>query len=205
MRNKLHDITCINPGDAAFAHTLRRYLHDQPPKAIYTLGNLNILQTKPLALFSSVKCPGDIILKTYDLAQELREKGATLIGGFHSPMEKECLTILLRGTQPVIVCPAKSISEMPIPAAYRKPLEQGRLLLLSPFDDKQRRTTAQSAYYRNRFIAALADKVFITYAEPSGKTEQVCKEALGWGKEVYTFESGYNKQLMELGAITRKP
>lgn len=54
----------------------------------------------PLALVCSVKCPGDLILKTYDLAQQLREAEVTIIGGFHSLMERECLTILLRGNQP---------------------------------------------------------------------------------------------------------
>ncbi|MGC2423184.1 MAG: DNA-processing protein DprA [Nitrospirota bacterium] len=192
-KKKKQDVICVKRDDAAYPSSLTRCLSDQSPQAIYALGNLDILQAKPLALFSSVKCPGDIILKTYDLAQSLRQKGITVIGGFHSPMEKECLTILLRGTQPVIVCPAKSIDGMPIPAAYRKPLEQGRLLLISPFDNKQRRTTAQSAYYRNRFIAALAEKVFIVYAEPLGKTEQICKEVMELRKKIYTFESNHNK------------
>ena len=90
----------IHQGDAAYPSVLSRLLDKDAPSRIATLGNLDILQHKPLALFSSVKCPGDLILQTYDLAQCLRQSGVTVIGGFHSPMERECLTILLRGTQP---------------------------------------------------------------------------------------------------------
>jgi predicted AAA+ superfamily ATPase len=46
------------------------------------------------------------VLRTFALA--LREAGIPVIGGFHAPMEKECLDLLLRGTQPVVICPARS-------------------------------------------------------------------------------------------------
>lgn len=57
-----------------------------------------------LALFCSIKCPGKLILNTYDLAKKLRQEGITVISGFHSPMEKECLRILLRSQNPVFWC-----------------------------------------------------------------------------------------------------
>ena len=31
--------------------------------------------------------------------------GVPMIGGFHTPMEQECLEVLLRGQQPVVICP----------------------------------------------------------------------------------------------------
>jgi hypothetical protein len=34
-------------------------------------------------------------LKTYDLARDLRDADVPVIGGFHTPMEKECLRLLL--------------------------------------------------------------------------------------------------------------
>lgn len=164
------------------------------------LGDLNILDQKSLALFCSVKCPGNLILQTYDLAQRLRKSGVTVIGGFHSPMEQECLTILLRGTQPVIVCPARSLSGMRIPAAYKQPLEQGRMLLLSPFADKERRATMETAMLRNRFVAAVAGAIFVAHAEPRSKTEQFCREVLAWQKPLYTLAGNANGHLLTMGA-----
>src|SRR5215471_2050218 len=79
---------------------------------ISALGNLDLLNSRPLALFCSIQCPGDVILRTYDLIRALRDAGVALIGGFHSPMEKECLTLLLRGSQPVLVCPARAMDRL---------------------------------------------------------------------------------------------
>lgn len=73
------------------------------------------------------------------------------------------------------------------------------MLLLSPFAEKQRRATVEMALYHNRFVAALADHVFVTYAEPSSKTERFCHEVLSWGKRLYTFESEFNSALLGLG------
>ena len=61
-------------------------------------GNLEILHKPLVGFFCSVRCPGDIILKTYGLARALRKTDVTIVGGFQSPMEKECLDLLLRGS-----------------------------------------------------------------------------------------------------------
>ena len=141
-----------------------------------------------------------MIVKTYDIAQILRDAGMTVISGFHSPMERECLTILLRGTQPVIICPARSINNMRINKEYKKPLNDGRLLFLSPFEENQRRISAKISHYRNLFVAAMSAVIFVIHAEPSSKTEELCRQILSWQKPIYTFESDYNKNLIEMGA-----
>ena len=159
---------------------------DDVPQRFAALGNLDLLQRRTLAFLCSVKCPGNIILQTCDLAKRLREAGVPVIGGFHSPMERECLRFLLRGKQPIIICPARSLEGMRLPSDYKKPLDQGRLLLLSPFSGKLRRATVQTSLYRNRFAAALADRFFVPYAAPTSKTEQVCRALLVSRKRVYT-------------------
>src|SRR2546427_2612678 len=99
----------ISSDDPAYPASLRLHLGQHAPPQIFALGNLDILQTKPLALFCSVKCPGHQIMQTYDLAQHWRDQGVTVISGFHSPMERECLRILLRSPYPVIICPARGL------------------------------------------------------------------------------------------------
>ena len=204
--------TTIQQTDAIYPTALQKYLGDHAPEIITALGNLDILQRKgtahrapTLALFCSVKCPGNLILQTYDLVQNLRQAGVPVIGGFHSPMERECLTILLRGTQPIIVCPARSITGMRLRSEYTKPLDDGQLLLLSPFFKKQRRPTVQMALYRNQFVAALADEIFVAHAEPKSKTEQYCREVLTWRRPLYTLDSNANANLIALGAKPVSP
>ena len=164
-------------------------------------GDLGILDERLLGFFCSVRCPGDVILKTYDLARALRETEVTIVGGFQSPMEKECLDLLLRGSASVIVCPARGLDTMRIPKSWKKPLVDGRLLLLSFFDAKLRRPTAAIAAERNAYVAALAARLLIAHAEKGGKTEKLCKGALARGKPVFVLDSPDNAHLVELGAV----
>lgn len=195
-------LACDSP---LYPQQVRLYLRSRAPATITALGNLEILSAQRLALFCSVKCPGKLILETYDLVQQLKQEGVAVVGGFHSPMERECLEILLRGTAPVVVCPARSIVKMRVRPELREPLENGRLLFLSPFDDKQRRATQENAMARNRFVSALADAVFIAYAAPGGKTEQFCREVLAWGKRLYVFDSPENAHLITIGVTPVAP
>jgi len=164
-REKLPALAQLQLGDSKYPSALCEYLGESQPEALTVLGNVDILQQRKLALFCSVKCPGALILQTYDLARVLRDSGVTVIGGFHSPMEKECLRLLLRGTPPIIICPARSIERMRIPSEWKTSLAEGRLLILSPFAEKQRRVTVNLARKRNELVAALADEVFVAHKE----------------------------------------
>ncbi|NLN03058.1 MAG: DNA-binding protein, partial [Lentisphaerae bacterium] len=69
---------------------------------IQVYGGAEIPDHPMVALLCSEKCPGKLILDTYDLAKLFRKQGVTVISGFHSPMEEECLRILLRSPHPVV-------------------------------------------------------------------------------------------------------
>jgi predicted Rossmann fold nucleotide-binding protein DprA/Smf involved in DNA uptake len=171
------------------------------PESISTIGKRSILQNKKLALFCSVKCPGNLILQTYDFVKNIQNNGMVFIGGFHSPIERECLAVLLRSAHPIIICPARSIEGMRIRTEYKKPLKEGRLLFLSPFIEKPRRATVKSSMSRNCFVAAMADSIFISYAEPGSKTEQFCQYILAWDKAVYTLKDHANDNIISMGVI----
>lgn len=115
-------------------------------------------------------------------------------------MEKECLRILLRGNLPVIYCLARNLSPR-LFTEYREPLERGHLVLLSPFDSKQKRITGVSSQARNRVVAALASTVLVAYAAPRSNTEQLCGELIAQNKPVCTFGDPANARLLEMGAI----
>ena len=193
------DIKYINSGESYYPSALKKHLAADAPETINVIGNPDILQNKTLAVFSSIKCPGKIILETYEYVCQLRESDVTVIGGFHSPMEHECLNILLKGKQPVILCPARSIENMRIKRAFKKPLEEGRFLILSLFSANHNRISSGRADKRNHFASAITDKIVIPYAAPGSKTESLCKEWIKRGKPVFTFNSRYNKNLLDSG------
>ena len=165
-------------------------------------GNLSLLDEPLTALFCSNRCPGDLILKTFDLARAMREAGVPVIGGFQTPMERECLRLLLRGSQPVIVCPARGINNMRIPGDWHPALDDGRLLVLSTFPASALRPTAELAAQRNELVADLAQRVFIAHAAASGNTEAFARKLSESGKPLLTLGSPANANLVEMGART---
>ena len=172
---------------------------EQLPK-FKTRGNLQLLEEPLTDFFCSVRCPGDLILKTYDLARTMRDAGVPVIGGFQTPMEKECLRLLLRGSQPVVICPARGIDNMQVPRDWRGPLKEGMLLVLSPFSATVRRATPESAAQRNELVADLARQVFITHAAPGSKTEALAREIDTAGKPLLTLDNPANNNLVDMGS-----
>jgi predicted Rossmann fold nucleotide-binding protein DprA/Smf involved in DNA uptake len=194
------DARPISPGMPEYPLALQQLLGPRAPAIISAIGSLAPLATTKLALLCSIRCPGDLIVAAYDLALELRRAPVAVVGGFHSPMEQECLTLLLRGGGRAIVCPARAIAGARLPAAWRAPLREGRLLVLSPFDERHRRVTHALAQVRNEFVAALADEIVVAHAEPGGRTAVLVTQALAWGKPVYALDSPNNASLLALGA-----
>lgn len=166
---------------------------------VCAIGNLSILQVKRLGLICSIRCPGSVVLKTFDTIRGLRNDGTAVIGGFQSPMEKECLGLLLRGTQPVIICPARSIERMRIPAEWKDPCVEGRLLILSPFKVSACRITTKLATARNEFVASMSEALFVPHASTKGKTERLIRQQISLAKQVYTVDDSENSHLFSLG------
>lgn len=191
---------CLNQNDSSYPAALRSYLGKDIPDSISALGNLDILNQSKLAIFCSAVCPADLILQTRDLVQTALGPRMTVISGFHSQGEREALSTLLRGNQPIIICPARSLTKMRIRTEYKKPLDEGRLLFLSFFRSHRHRSDIHMALSRNRFVSAIADKILILYAAPGSKTEGFCREILRWKKPLFTFASDLNQNLMALGA-----
>ena len=176
-----------------------RTANSLPPDTAH-IGNLRLLDEPLTALFCSNRCPGDLILKTYDLARAMRDAGVPVIGGFQTPMERECLRLLLRGSQPVVVCPARGIDNMRVPRDWRLALDDGRLLVLSPFQPTVRWPTAELAAQRNDLVADLAQQVFIAHAAPGSKTEAFASKLANAGKSLLTLDSPANSNLIAVGA-----
>lgn len=170
--------------------------------SIQTLGDTAILDRRMIALFCSSKCPGKLILDTYDLAKQFREQGVTVISGFHSPMEEECLRILLRSPHPVVWCLARGMfKRIPSkPVDCRAAIADGRLLIVSPFKENVCRVTAKTAMARNRIVADLAEAVVIAHAAPGSKIEALTLELLVEEKPIYTFDHPANAAILDRGA-----
>jgi hypothetical protein len=62
----------------------------------------------------------------------------------------------------------------------RGPMEDGRLLFLSPFASSVRRVTKELATERNRFVAALADEIIFAHITAGGLLDELLQLAANW-------------------------
>lgn len=106
---------------------------------------------------------------------------------------------------PIIIVQAHRLSTSRLPLNWQKAIDAGRLLLVSPFQEKDRRVTKELVTERNRFVVTISDEVLIPYAAPDSKTGTLFQDAIASGKRVYTFESPANAAMISAGAVAIAP
>ncbi len=131
------------------------------------LGDVALLDLSCTAFLCSRHIPADAVLKCYDWAIQMREAGRCVISGFHSPLEQDVLHYLLKGKQPVIMALARGMKTK-WEQRIQKALDEGRLLIISPFREDVKRASADTAAVRNDLMIRLADEVVVGYADPEG-------------------------------------
>ncbi len=124
-------VQLLQPTAALYPAALKHGNH--AATELQTIGNQQLLTTTKTAVLCSRQCPGEVILRLYDLARRLRTSDLTFIGGFHTPAERDFLHHLLPGSCRLIICPARSPDGMRVPAVWQKAISAERMLLLSPF------------------------------------------------------------------------
>lgn len=108
------------------------------------IGNPDLLKLPKTAFLCSRQVPAMVVLTCYDWAIEQREQGNCVIGGFHSQIEKDVLHYLLKGKQPIILALARGLKTK-IEPELKTPLDNGRLLIISPFSKEIVRVTEDTA------------------------------------------------------------
>lgn len=136
------------------------------------IGNLRILEQPKIAFLCSRKYPADTVLKSFDWGIEQRNNGKCVISGFHSSIEKEVLYFLLKGSQPVIMVLARGLLSK-IEPKLQQAIDNGRLLVISPFNQDVKRITMETAEMRNKFMIELADSIVIAHSTKGGGLEKL--------------------------------
>lgn len=138
------------------------------------IGNVDLLSLSKTAFLCSRKVPVNVVLKCYDWAIEQREAGKCVISGFHSQLEKDVLHYLSKGQQPMIVALARSLKQK-IEPELKVALDTGRLLIITPFEEKVKRVTSETAMIRNKMMIELADEVVVGFASKEGMLTEILK------------------------------
>ena len=135
------------------------------------LGNTEILKVYKTSFLCSRKVPASVVLKCYDWAIAQREAGNCIISGFHSQLEKDVLHYLLKGKQPIILAMARGIKKQLEPGLTAA-IQEGRLLVVSPFGPEITRITQETSQVRNQMMIELADQIVVGHMSQGGLLEK---------------------------------
>ena len=118
-------------------------------------GNKDLLDRPLVAFFASRETPEDVAPKAIRWAEIICQTDKVVISGFHSPLEKRVLKILLEHKHPIILALGRSIYKR-VPKEYEQPLAENRMLIVTISNaSRQGWWTSQ---YRNFVIAQWADE-----------------------------------------------
>jgi hypothetical protein len=123
------------------------------------LGNTSLLDRYLVAFFASRSSTAEIAERALRWAGNICQTDKVVISGFHSPLEKEVLRVLLEHKHPVIVALGRALYKK-VPLYLQSELDEGRLLFVS-FRDYSRHSW-ESSEIRNWKAAGLADEVYFT-------------------------------------------
>lgn len=139
-----------------------------------TIGNVGLFNASLIGFLCSRKCPAAKILEAHETCKVwATDPTKTIISGFHSPVEQECLRLLLQGRANIIYFPAREIDRLRIRKEWRPALEANRMLIITFEAFKNRRMSRTETELRNNVIAELAKSVYIPYAAKDGHLERL--------------------------------
>ncbi len=220
----------LKPGDPAYPKRLAERLGPEAP-TLFHHGPLQLLERFTLAVAASDLIPAQAMLASNQLLFTVREYGLNYIGGWHSVMETEIFRIALdlrndsRRIRSLTLFSARGLEHeswegfladrfgdkgpftgFPEKDEYLRRGREGELLILSLTEPALRKMTRANIMARNLAACALADVVFIPFAEKGTKTYALCKRVLEKRIPLFATECAENKNLFDLGipAFNRK-
>lgn len=152
------------------------------PNPLQYLGNTDLLQLPKTAFLCSRHISATAVLKCYDWATEQRRQGVCVIGGFHSPLEKDVFQLLIKGNQPLVMVLGRAMYKN-LPEIYQTALLQNRLLIVSVAPSTPRHSM-QSALKRNKYIIENAQKVVFGWLDPHGELTKLYENYKSSDKQI---------------------
>ncbi len=124
-----------------------------------SLGNTDLWERHLVAFFASRSVTPEAENRCIAWAQSMCKTDSVIISGFHSPLEKRVLRLLLEHKHPVILFLGRTMYKR-IPTEYQEAIDEGRMLIVSVRNNC--RHSNGSADTRNWNVARFADEIFMS-------------------------------------------
>ena len=132
-----------------------------------------LLDQPMTAFFASRQCPGEAIRAALDWALQQARRRRVVISGFHSPLERSVLKLLLEARSPAVIVLARPLLRAKLPAQWLTAADLGDLAVIGLESDRGR-LIEELAAQRNELAARFADEVVVAHASDGGSlAEQV--------------------------------
>lgn len=215
--------------DHRYPGKLRERLKDEAP-VLYFHGPLKLLDRFNLAVIAADSTPAPAQLATNDLLFKIREYAINYIGPWDAVWETEIFRLALdTPTDPdrrrsLTIFTARGLARenwdnflgdrfgyegpftgFPQKEEFYRRAREEELLWLSITDPQQKRFLRQNIMLRNRVVCALANVVFVPFAEKGNKTLITVKQVLRDRAPIFTCQysdekaTDVNKDLFALG------
>ena len=138
------------------------------------IGNMALLRLPKTAYLCSMTNDKQVIDKSVDWANRYKDKRICVISGFQSPAEISVLETLLKGNANIIMVLAKKMFKS-CPEKYKKAVDEGRMLIISPFENIESVTTKESARKRNQYVMDHSNNMVVGYITKLGMLDSVVK------------------------------
>jgi len=167
-----------------------------------TLGNVELLSQKKLAVFASKNAPEDLIQSYDDFFYTLLDMPIALAGGWQSPLEK----ILFKQMDPdkqanIIHYIAKDVNRFKPTDKQQQLLDKNKLLIISP-ELKDNRVNASAVDKRDKLIFAQNKNILFLYIEAGGRLYRYFQDLSRLNYQLYIVDHPRNENYFFDG-ITR--
>lgn len=207
VQRGLPALRAIYRGTPQYPGRLSAFLGDNAPAAVWVCGNVDLLarvdlgQCPSLGIAASVASSATLSEAALELLRSLLRNGLVFVGGFHSPLERLCLKLLIQEGEPALACVGRSLKGVQAPQLWRAALLEERLLLVSAANEMCKRPTRESIRIRNECVAALSTSFLALSAVGGSKTEAVCRRLIESGRQVWALDHPQNRALLAAGAL----
>jgi len=174
---------------------------DRRPSRLWYRGNLSLLNGALVGIVAAREIEPELTLRTSVFLEQLNVLKVGFVGGWHSPLEEDCLGILLRQEQRIVICLAKSLNRYQPSQDIEALLNQERALVLSHCTPNAKRISRNASIKRNQLVAGLANALPVLAAPEGSGTFKLAQSVIEQNKPVFALEHPINESILACGAL----
>ena len=184
-----------------YPKALKTAMTDTRPPLLYGIGNKDLLNTAGIGIVGSRDTNTNDEIYTQTLAKQVIDQGFTVVSGGAKGVDQTSMIAALEAGGSAIGILADSLLKSATNPHYRKALQEGRLLLITPYYPEAGFSPG-NAMGRNKYIYLLSTGVVVAKSAETGGTWSGAIENLKkqwvplWVRDI---EQAGNQKLIDLG------